>query len=80
LSEIQQEQISKATEEGLKKMEENTDYEKEDYEKLQQEIEDVVGPIMKELHAASGMPGGMPGGMPDMETQPSGEMNIEEVD
>ena len=42
LSEVQQEQITKIVEKSLKKIDENPDYEKDDYDKLQKEMETIV--------------------------------------
>jgi len=47
---------------GLKWMESNTDATKEDYEKKQKEIEEVVTPIIQKLGGGMGGMGGMGGG------------------
>lgn len=42
----------------------NQSAEKEEYEKLQKDLEAIANPILQKMYAAAGGAGGMPGGMP----------------
>jgi len=56
------EKVEKAVQEALDWMDENQEAEKEDYEEKLKEVQDVCGPIISKVYAASGGAEGGSGG------------------
>ncbi|GME87941.1 unnamed protein product [[Candida] boidinii] len=64
------ETLTKAVDEAISWLDENTTATKEEFEDKQKELEAISNPIMTKLYQAGGMPGAAPGGAPG--TAPGG--------